>query len=148
MTPNAAARLTKHARRLLTNRILTPTDYAIADCLLWRVRPPGRADMAVTYSVLARLCGIPRGAAMRAVAKLVSLGLIAKTKRRVRVAWGRGLTASRQIANAYRWIHTESGSEPTESRSSETLKQNAPTSSALEGALARFAAAGVFRVPD
>ena len=103
MTPDAAARTARHARRLLTAGILTPHDYACLDVMLWRLRRPGHADLAAPYTTIARLASVCRDQAIRSVRKLVEIGLLTKRLRRVRVAWGRGgaATASRQIANAY-----------------------------------------------
>lgn len=110
MSPDQAARTASHARRLLTAHILTPHDYAVLDAMLWRLRRPGRADLAAPYATIARLAGVCRDQAMRSVRKLVEIGLLTKQMRRVRVAWGRGCVASRQIANAYvfRPVCTES----------------------------------------
>ena len=45
---------------------------------------------------------------MRAIARLVELGLVRRIRRRVRVAWG-GSVASRQIANTYVLVATDTG---------------------------------------
>jgi hypothetical protein len=101
MSPDTAARVAAHARRLLTAHIITPHDYAVLDAMLWRLRRPGRADIAVDYRTIARLAGVCRATTINSVRKFVEIGLLTKQLRRVRVAWGRGQTASRQIANAY-----------------------------------------------
>lgn len=117
MSPAQAARTAAHGRRLLTARLITPHDFAVLDTLLWRLRRPGRSDLAAPYAAIARLAGVCRDTAIAAVRRLIDLGLIAKTKRRVRVRWGRGLAllASRQIANRY-----EFREPPTESTGSAT----------------------------
>lgn len=142
MTPQAAARIQKHGRRLLTARVLSTSDFAVLDCLLWRVRAPGRSSASVTYSAIARLCGIARGTAIEAIRRLVGLHLIDKTKRRVKVMWGRGQIASRQIANAYEILlpPTESADRPTDrsesilsTSNSRQAVDNSPLQKALEG---------------
>jgi DNA-binding IclR family transcriptional regulator len=62
-----------------------PMGFAVLDCLLWRVRRPGRKDLCVTYAAVARLCGIARSTAIDMIRKLVGIGLIEKIKRRVLV---------------------------------------------------------------
>lgn len=146
MTPQAAARIQKHARRLLTARILSPAEFAVCDALLWRCRAPGRSDLAVAYASIARLCGIAVSTTVGAVAKLVAIGIIAKTKRRVRVQWGRGLYASRQIANAYQFLRNSTGSDdqPTDKvieRFIPTIKNKTAPKIALDAVLASFAKA-------
>jgi hypothetical protein len=78
MSPDQARRMAQHGRRLLTARIISPTDYAVLDALLWRCRRPGRSDLAVDYRSIARLAGVCRDTAIGAVRKLADIGLIQK----------------------------------------------------------------------
>lgn len=153
MTPQAAARIQKHGRRLLTNRIITPAEFTVLDCCLWRCRAPGRADLAVTYAAIGRLCGIATSTAVLAIAKLVQLGIIAKTKRRARFLWGRGQLASRQIANAYRFLTSCTGSDdrPTDKgieRFLPSINSKTAPKIALEAVLASFAATAGFAMVE
>lgn len=117
MTPDQAARLAAHGRRLLTVKILTPHDYAVLDAMLWRLRRPGRWDMTAPYKTIARLAGVGREKAIDAVRKLQMIGLISKEKRRVLVQWGynKAQIAKRQIENKYVFHipSTESPRKPT-----------------------------------
>ena len=142
MTPTTAARVAAHARRLLTARILTTYDYAVHSTMLWRLRRPGRADLAADYAAIARLSGVCRNQAIKSVMKLCAIGLLSKIRRRVRVQWGRGVMASRQIANAYvfRAPATESTGRPADTGIAR-LKEESP----VERALASLA--GAFGVP-
>lgn len=153
MTPHAAQRTAQHARRLLTAHILTPYDYAVLDALLWRCRRPGRADLIVTYTAVARLAGVCRDCAIEAIRKLTQIGLIAKIKRRVLVRWGpdRSLLASRQAANCYvfRAPDTESprpAVDKGKGRIQESEGTVQPKESPLDRALERLACAGGFRM--
>jgi hypothetical protein len=116
MSPSEAARTAAHGRRLRAAHILTVYDCAVLDTMLWRLRRPGRADFTADYDSIVRLSGVKRTAAIGAVRKLAAIGLLQKITRRIRVAWGRGSVASRQIANAYvfRVPDTESAPRPAE----------------------------------
>jgi hypothetical protein len=148
MTPDAARRMAQHGRRLLTARIISPTDYAVLDALLWRCRRPGRSDLAVDYRSIARLAGVCRDTAIGAVRKLADIGLIQKIRRRVNVRWGRGreCLASRAIANGYifRPPQTESARQ-TADRGDErflpSIKSTDQQKSARERALSLLAGA-------
>lgn len=109
--------------------------------MLWRLRRPGRWDLAAPYTSIARLAGVCRDTAINSVRKLTEIGLIMVTKRRVLVQWGRGggRVASRQIANAYvfKAIETESAAKPTD----KGLTRIQVGSSVLEAALSRLNAA-------
>jgi hypothetical protein len=146
MTPDAARRMAAHGRRLLTARILSPTEYACLDAMLWRLRRPGRADLTADYRSIARLCGIAVSTAVLAVRKLVDIGLIAKTRRRVRVVWGRGgaCVASRVIANAYRFATICTGSDRPHADKGIVRTKG---SEALEKALCGLAGAAGYAVP-
>ncbi len=151
MSPNQAARLAAHARRLRAAHILTVYDHAVLDTMLWRLRRPGFGNFTADYKSIAKLAGVCRTVAIKAVNKLQELGLLAKTCRRVRVMWGarKGImsTASRQISNAYVLVllpDTESvsraadkgiGSESTKPMESKVCLQG------IEAALAGLAAA-------
>jgi hypothetical protein len=143
MTPKTAQRTAQHARRLLTAGILTPHQYAVLDALLWRLRRQGRPDLTAAYTAIARLANVSKDTAIGAIAKLESLGIIQKAKRRILVQWGRGRVASRQIANAYVFIYTPptESAPPAADRGRENIPRLIPRSvdnSPLEAALGRL----------
>jgi hypothetical protein len=93
------------------------------------------------------LCGIAVSTAVLAVAKLVDIGLLAKSRRRVRVAWGRGgaCVASRVIANAYRFAAICTGSDRPYADIG--IVRTSKGSRLLEGALPSFAGIAGYAVP-
>ena len=148
MTPKTAQRTAQHGRRLLTAGILTRHQYAVLDALLWRLRRHGRPDLTAAYTTIARLANVGKDTAIAAVARLESLGMIQKAKRRVAVRWGRGreCTASRQAANVYVFLPpaTESPT-PAASKGREDTKSpirrvggRSVDNSPLEAALGRL----------
>ena len=144
MSPSEAARLAAHGRRLRAARILTVHDAAVLDTMLWRLRRPGFANFAADYGSIARLSGVCRSTAFAAVEKLQAIGLLIKTTRRVRVAWGRGraVKASRQIANAYALpvLPTEYAGRSAD-RGLEIPSIPVRASNGIEAALSRLASA-------
>ena len=139
MSPAEAARTASHARRLRAAHILTACDCAVLDTMLWRLRRPGRADFTADYGSIVRLSGVGRTAAIGAVKKLAAIGLLQKITRRVRVAWGRGSVASRQIANAYafRAPGTESAPRPA-AKGLARIQEDSPCERALRSLAAAF----------
>jgi hypothetical protein len=118
--PEHAGRLAKRGRALLRAGAITHREWAMLDCLLWSCRRPGQNLAVASYSALQRLARVARGTIAAALAKLEALGLVARIKRRVRLAgWHQGGTASRQVTSCYRLrapapgaagaTHTESG---------------------------------------
>lgn len=102
MDPTQAARLCKHARRLLRRGVLTHRQLALLDCLVWSCRRPGAAQAEVSYTRLQSLAHISREVVGKGVHRLAELGLLTIIKSRVRCGW-----ASRQATNIYRFA-TES----------------------------------------
>jgi hypothetical protein len=92
--------IAKRGRKLLRAGKLTHRQLILLDCLLWCCRDrSGR--ITVSYSALCRLCHVARGTVAEALARLQALGLLSRIKRRVRVTWHQGGTASRQATSAY-----------------------------------------------
>ena len=114
-----AGQLATHARKLLQRGQLTAHQFTLLDAMLWRARRPGSAMLAASMAVLARLAGQGRSTVAEGLRALEKLGLVARIRRRVRVAWG-GSTASRQIANAYllKAADTESSGRPAREQAS------------------------------
>ena len=114
-------------------------EYAVADTMLWQLRRPGLEYTRASYSAIARLAGVCRDKAQKAIAKLIALKLFAKTKHRISVRWGwnKCFTASRQDTNVYTWS-TEAAGPPvnqgiTSQQASTALnRERASAQSALE----------------
>jgi hypothetical protein len=98
-----AVRVERHLQRLCRARIIRPHHLTVGLALLWNCRQPGREDAQVSYDRLAKLAGVCRRTAVDAVQLLCRLGVLAKEKTRLRVAWAFG-TAIRQGRNIYRWL--------------------------------------------
>jgi hypothetical protein len=95
-----AIAVAKRGRRLLRKGLITHRQLVVLDCLLWCCRDrSGR--ITVSYTALCRLCHIGRATIAEALARLQTLGLLSRIKRRVRVAWHQGGTASRQAISSY-----------------------------------------------
>lgn len=120
MTPDTAKRIERHSWRLLKQRMLKPQYHTVLLWLLWRARRPGQWVCEPTYAEIAAGCGMCRDQAIKAVRRLIALGLIAKERRHVLVRWGRNRAqvAARQIANLYvfRMPSKESSGQAAESR--------------------------------
>jgi hypothetical protein len=111
-----ATTVAKRLRTLLRKGRITPHQYAIADCLLWSCRAPGRDEIQVSYHRLAKLAGVGRSTAVEAVKRLRDLGVLSWRRTRLRVAWSLGV-ASRQWRNIYHLLAgplTESSTRPTD----------------------------------
>lgn len=147
LTPTQAAALAKRLRKLLRAGQLTHAQHSLADAILWACRAPGSAMLSVSYSRLQRLARVSRDTVARGIARLEALGVLRKTRRRVRIGW-----ASRQVTNLYELL-VPPPSEPSTRRSagergSETESggqtvskvQGLPTvgSALLENAIARY----------
>ena len=101
MTPAIAGQVAYRVRRLHRRGDLTHADLALADALIWASRKPGTAVAIVSYSALCRLAHVARGTVTAGLKRLEGLGILQRIKRRARVAWGQGSSASRQAVSAY-----------------------------------------------
>lgn len=93
----------KRARKLGRQDVLTPYDHRLLDALLFQCRSPSTGAVVVSYSALQRITGMARATIAKGIARLTSCGLLGKIKRRLRVAWHQGGSASLQATNAYRF---------------------------------------------
>ena len=93
----------KRARKLGRQDMLTPYDHRLLDALLFQCRNPSTGAVVVSYSALERITGMARATIAKGIARLTSCGLMGKIKRRLRVSWHQGGTASLQATNAYRF---------------------------------------------
>lgn len=104
--------------------------------MLWTARKPGSGVLTASLAVLARLAGQARSTAAEGVRRLEQLGLLQRIRRRVRVAWIGGATASRQVANAYRLTAEQAPNwrlQNTGSGARPAIKQTSVLTYAVEG---------------
>jgi hypothetical protein len=109
--------VTKRLDALCRARLIDPLIERVGRVLLWNCRAPDKDAAQVSYERLAELAGIGLTKTKKAVARLIALGVIAKQKTRLRIAWGGGI-ASRQWRNIYRFLApaTEVARRPTDTR--------------------------------
>ena len=98
-----AGRIAALGRRLLRAGKITHREAALLEALLWSCRSHGRAVARASYTRLADFANVSRETVARGLRRLEALGLISRTKTRLRVSWGLG-TASRQGVTIYRLI--------------------------------------------
>jgi hypothetical protein len=110
MTPAAAGQVAYRVRRLHRRGDLTHADLALADALIWAARKPGSAAAVVSYSALSRMAHVARATVAAGLRRLEGLGILQRFKRRARVIWGQGSTASRQAITVY-VLQANSGTE-------------------------------------
>ena len=103
LRPETANRITRGVRRLLTAGLITPHDYACFDALFWRCRRLGAWECDPDYRTIARLAGVCRDRAIKAVRKLAGLGVLSLRRRHTLIRWGRNRAqvAARQVSNLY-----------------------------------------------
>ncbi len=93
----------KRARKLGRQDVLTPYDHRLLDAMLFQCRSPSTGAVVASYSALQRITGMARATIAKGIARLVGCGLLGKIKRRLRVSWHQGGTASLQATSAYRF---------------------------------------------
>ena len=103
LTPAQVGAVMKRARKLGRRDVLTPYDHRLLDALLFQCRSPSTGAVVVSYSALQRITGMARATIAKGIARLASCGLLGKIKRRLRVSWHQGGTASLQATSAYRF---------------------------------------------
>ncbi len=101
LTPAEVGRLMKRARKLGRRGELTPHDHRLLDALLFQCGNPTSGAVVASYNALARITAMARATVAKGIARLVACGLLQKIKRRLRVTWHQGGTASLQAPNAY-----------------------------------------------
>jgi predicted transcriptional regulator len=139
------AAIAQRLQKLCRAGKIGPHDVVVGLALLWSCRAPGSDKAMVSFDRLASLAGVGRTTAVKAVAKLRALGVLAREKTRLRVVWGLG-TASRQGRNIYTW-HAAPGTEfagrPTiqvqVSKQEAHEQERRPILPGLSGALAALA---------
>ena len=103
LTPAQVGAVMKRARKLGRQDVLTPYDHRLLDALLFQCRSPSTGAVVVSYSALQRITGMARATIAQGIARLTSCGLLGKIRRRLRVSWHQGGTASLQATSAYRF---------------------------------------------
>ncbi len=103
LTPAQVGAVMKRARKLGRKKVLTPYDHRLIDALMFQSRNPSTGAIVVSYSALERITGMARATVAKGIKRLTSCGLLGKIKRRLRVSWHQGGTASLQATNAYRF---------------------------------------------
>ena len=110
LTLNQAAAIAKRGRKLLRRGELTHREWCLLDCLLWTCRRPDTGAIVSSYTALQKLAHQARETVARGLRTLERVGLLSRTRRRLRVAWHQGGVRVRQLTNAYR-LHPPSGVE-------------------------------------
>ncbi len=101
LCPSAASAIARAGRLHLRAGALTHHQHSLLQVLLWGgLRRHGRATLEASYTRLADRAAQARATLAAGLRRLVELGLVAVTKRRVRISWG-GATASRQATSRY-----------------------------------------------
>jgi hypothetical protein len=122
LTPAQVGALMKRARKLGRQNVLTPYDHRLLDAMLFQCRSPSTGAVVVSYSALQRITGMARATIAKGIAKLASCGLLGRIKRRLRVSWHQGGTASLQATNAYRFNPPAADTEFTPQTVDQTLE--------------------------
>lgn len=104
--------LMKKAAGFLPKRELRPVDFTALHTLVFRCRAPGTSKTSISLRRLAKTMGVCKDTVIDAIGRLEGVGLIRKTKRRVRIKWGLGI-ASRQATNVYEFLPPTTGSIPS-----------------------------------
>jgi hypothetical protein len=135
LSPAQAGEIGRQGRRLLQARKITTFQYALLDIMLWRIRKPGCGSFIASMGTLARLAGQARSTIAAGLNALQELGLFQRVQRRAVAAWYGGRSASRQLANLYRFVVPSTGSD------SGTAKQTSISISVVEQPAAEAEAA-------
>ena len=142
LCPSAAAAIARAGRHHLRAGALTHHQHSLLQVLLWGgLRRQGRATLEASYTRLADRAAQARATLAAGLRRLVELGLVAITKRRVRITWG-GVTASRQATSRYSLVAPATEFRPqTVPQGLEILIVEAPGDvREAQAALARIAA--------
>lgn len=112
MNPEQVGAVMRFAGRALEVGTMTAKAHALLHAMIFRCRAPGCALLSASYPKLMKMAHSARDTVAKCLAQLEQLGVLRRTKTRVRVAWLGG-TASRQGTNTYEILvpHTASGSQ-------------------------------------
>ena len=108
LTPAEAGAIATRARKLLRLRLMTHTQFALLDALLWSCRTTGRATARVSYGQLQTAARMARATVAASLAALERLGLLQRTKHRVLAIGANGQRIWRQLVSSYRLLTAES----------------------------------------
>ncbi len=129
LDPQRAGQLAKRGRALLRAGEITHRELALLDCLLWSCRRPGQDLAVASYTALCKLAHVAKDTVSHGLAKLESLGLIERIKRRVRLSWHQGGQASRQATSCYRLVPPEPDAKGQDMRPGASATATAHTES-------------------
>ena len=108
LTPAEAGAIATRARKLLRLRLMTHTQFALLDALLWSCRTTGRATAQVSYGQLQTAARMARATVAASLAALERLGLLQRTKHRVLAIGANGQRIWRQLVSSYRLLTAKS----------------------------------------
>ena len=104
LTPAEAGAIATRARKLLRLRLITHSQYALLDALLWSCRTAGQATARVSYGQLQTVARMARATVAAGLAALERLGLLQRTKHRVLAIGANGQRIWRQMVSSYRLL--------------------------------------------
>lgn len=107
LTPAEAGAIATRARKLLRLRLITHSQYALLDALLWSCRTAGQATARVSYGQLQTVARMARATVAAGLAALERLGLVQRTKHRVLAMSPAGGRVWRQLTSSYRLLPAE-----------------------------------------
>lgn len=122
ISPRQAGAIAARGRKLLRRGLLTHRQAVLLDCLLWSCRRPGQGAVAASLTVLSRLGHMSRETVVGGLRRLAALGLLTICKRRVKVGWLGGASASRQGVSAY-VLHPPAATASTESAHTTVIQE-------------------------
>ena len=122
LSPKDAGAAMRRARAALAAGEISCHAIVVLDCLLWNAgRRHGCPSVRASLRWLARLTDSCRDTILKGIEELVRIGVLAKIRHRVLVAWG-GSIASRQATNEYT-ILTPATESTTPTASPESKKE-------------------------
>ena len=104
MTPAEAGAVAARSRKLLRQRLMTRTQFALLDALLWSCRPAGQATARVSYGQLQAAASMARATVAAALKALEGLGLVQRIKHRVLAIGANGGRVWKQLTSGYRLL--------------------------------------------
>ena len=107
MTPAEAGAVATRARKLLRLRLITHSQYALLDALLWSCRTAGQATARVSYGQLQTVARMARATVASSLAALERLGLVQRQRHRVLAVSPAGGRVWRQLTSSYQLLLAE-----------------------------------------
>jgi hypothetical protein len=144
MHPCQAAHVASRGRKLLRAGRITHAQFAILDSMLWSGRDRSSDTATISYDGIMKLAHCCRSTVAKTITRLVALGVVQKTKRKVLAIWNNGGRQWKQLPNQYRLIHCESvGQTDSKQEVIKTVRvePNSATVKAAQDALSQHRAA-------